>query len=407
MQPSRLLIAPLLVSAWVLGLGGISFYTPAMTTIQQDFGVSVSLIKLTISAFILGKAISMLIIAPFADRFSRKKTFLFGLGLFTLGSLICLLSPTIDVLLAGRFVEGLGVSICILMGRSLVNDEYPPNQAANLFSIIFIGNAIAITLLPVLAGYITTYLSWRWIFFILSVYGAGVIALIYSLLPPKKFSSDNIHLLSDFWKDAGTILRNPTFLAFMLSLSLIDTGEKILTTTVPFIFMDKLNFSHIAFGYLQGSLWVAHLAGLALCGYLVLRKPLHSMIAIGVLACLFASFALIFAVFIPSSSLFLMTIGMFIFMLSTGFIVPTSLVGIANPFPKMIGLATALAMAIEFFMGAIVTALISHIKNHDLAILTITALTVSIGIFICWFWVLRKTSQQPAQITTLPFSIQE
>lgn len=407
MQPSRLLIAPLLVSAWVLGLGGISFYTPAMTTIQEAFGVSVSLVKLSISAFILGKAISMLLIAPFADLFSRKKTFLFGLALFTLGSIICLASPTINVLLGGRFVEGLGVSICILMGRSLVNDEYPPNQAANLFSIIFIGNAIAITLLPVLAGYITTYLSWRWIFLVLSVYGIAVIALIYYLLPPKQFSQPTKDVFNHFWKDAGIILSNPTFIGFMLSLSLIDTGEKILTTSVPFIFMDKLNFSHIAFGYLQGSLWVAHLVGLALCGYLVLRKPLHSMIAVGMIACVIASIALLFAVLFPSSSLLLMTLGMFIFMLSTGFIVPTSLVGIANPFPKMIGLATALAMAIEFFMGSIVTALISHIKNHDLAILTITALTVSIGIFLCWYLVLRKTSQKPAQITTLPFSIQE
>lgn len=407
MQPSRLLIAPLLVSAWVLGLGGISFYTPAMTTIQQAFGVSVSLVKLSISAFILGKAISMLLIAPVADRFSRKKTFLFGLALFTLGSIVCLLSPTIDILLTGRFIEGLGVSICILMGRSLVNDEYPPNQAANLFSIIFIGNAIAITLLPVLAGYITTYLSWRWIFFVLSVYGAIVIALIYYLLPPKKIVQTTNQTWRNFCTQSGIILANPTFIGFMLSLSLIDTGEKILTTTAPFIFMEKLNFSHIAFGYLQGSFWVAHLVGLAVCGYLVLRKPLHNMIAIGMIACVLASFAMLSAVFIPSYGLILMTIGMFIFMLSTGFIVPSSLVGIANPFPKMIGLATALAMAIEFFMGSIVTALISHVKNHDLAILTITALTVGLGIFLCWFLVLRKTSQEPAQITTLPFSMQE
>lgn len=392
MPSSRLFLALLLVSAWVLGLGGISFYTPAMLNIQQDFGTTSTLVKLTISFFIFGKAISMILIAPFADCFSRKKLFLFGLSLFTLGSIVCLVSPNITLLLIGRFIEGLGVSICILMGRALVNDQYPPNEAANLFSIIFIGNALAITLLPIFAGYITVYLHWRFIFIILSIYGCFVTTLIYYFLPQK----DQLILPLKHWRNFGRqsihILLHPRFIAFMLSLSVIDAGEKILTTIAPFFFMEKLGISHISFGYVQGALWGAHLLGLALCSVLVLRQKLDNMIVIGSLICMLATIVMSVSVFYSHSSFIFLITGMFIFMLSTGFIVPTSLVGIAHPFPKMIALATALAMSIEFFLGSALTALVSHFNKYDIPIVIITPFFIGFIIFICWYFLLKNSS---------------
>jgi len=389
MRTSRLLLAPLLVSAWVLGLGGISFYTPALINIQHSLLLSSTLAKLTISYFILGKAISMIAVAPVADYFKRRPLFIFGLSLFTLGSVVCLFAPGIRLLLFGRFIQGLGVSISILMGRALVNDQFPPREAANLFSIIFIGNALAITLLPILAGYVSS-ISWRLLFLILSAYGLLTVVLFYYLLPEQR-ANDTAHPTLPFKAHLkhclyGTrsILAHPLFICFTLSLSLIDTGEKVLTTLSPFIFIDQLGLSSIHFGYLQGGFWCAHLLGLLLCSVLVLRLQLQTLVGLGVIICLVAAIMLLSAFFLPPIAIALTTAALFIFMISTGFIVPTSLVGLARPFRGQMGLATAIAMAIEFLMGFMMTAIVSHIKNHDTLLLTVTAIAVAIGLCICW-----------------------
>ena len=136
-----------------------------MPSMAANLATTDTLIKLTITFFIFGKTISMLICSPIAEGFGRRSFILFGLFLFTLGGLICTLSPDVYVLLAGRFIQGIGCSITILMGRAVVNDNFSNNYAAKVFSYIFTGNAICIFLLPILGGYMATFFSWRWIFF--------------------------------------------------------------------------------------------------------------------------------------------------------------------------------------------------------------------------------------------------
>jgi predicted MFS family arabinose efflux permease len=177
-QKNILYYAGLLIGAWLLGLAGESIYAPAMPSIASSLGTSDALIKLTVTFFIFGKTISMLICSPIAEVFARRQFLLFGLLLFILGGLICTFSPDIHILLTGRLIQGLGVSITILMGRAIVNDRFENRYAAQVFSYIFTGNAIGIFILPVLGGYLATFLSWRWIFFILTCYGAVVFILL-------------------------------------------------------------------------------------------------------------------------------------------------------------------------------------------------------------------------------------
>lgn len=383
-------LALLLTSAWVLGLGGISFYTPAMTSVQKSFHISEVSIKLSISYFILGKAIGMLFAIPFADRFPRKILLLLGIGLFTIGSLVCLISMKIDLFLFGRLLEGLGVSLCILMGRAYINDQYTANHATNLFSIIFIGNAIAITLLPIAAGYVTTFLNWRFIFLILSIYGMLIALLIYCWLPKGVYRGTDHLSFKSLLKNTYCILTHPAFIGFMLALSFVDAGEKVITTLAPFIFIIIYHFNSITFGYLQSVFWCMHLLGLICCGVWVLKTGIDHMIGIGAILCLSAIPSMLIALFVPHLTLIFLLLGLLTYMISTGFILTTSLVGVARPFPDMVGRATALAMTIEFFLGFLLTNLVSHIKGQSVQELTWILIPISVIIFSCWYFLIAK-----------------
>ena len=174
----------LLIGAWLLGLAGESIYAPAMPAIASGLNVSETFVKLTITWFIIGKTVSMFLCSPIAEVFGRRQFILFGLVLFIAGGVLCAVSPNVHVLLAGRLIQGLGCRASpYSWGERLLTVLLEGGYAAKVFSYIFTGNAIGIFILPVLGGYMAAYLNWRWIFLILSIYGAIILLCMWLYLP--------------------------------------------------------------------------------------------------------------------------------------------------------------------------------------------------------------------------------
>ena len=390
--PSKIKLSALLMSAWVLGLAGVSFYTPAMPALLQSIGHSETLVKYTISFFIFGKASGMLLCGPFADAFKRKQFLLFGLGCFALGSLVCLLSPSINCIIVGRSIQGIGVSIVILMGRAIVN-QYQARQAANIFGYIFTGNAIAITLLPILGGYTAAYLGWQGIFIVLFIYAWVVIGLITRFMPNiadnTSLSNLRLHTLYQNYK---TILTNRSFWGFQLCFTCTMAGEKAFTTSSAFIFISMLHLTQVTYGYIMGLLWAAHLIGALISGQLVLKYGINRMLTLGVILIGGSTTSMLVATLWGYPTITLFSIMMFIFMSGTGFIVTSAAVGIIRPFPQLVGITTALAMFMEFTLAFITSYIVSKETSTSLGPVTFTMGITGIATVISWWWLLRRQS---------------
>lgn len=377
----------LLMSAWVLGLSGIVFYTPVMGDVQTGLGATAAAVKLTIAYFILGKAISMLLFGPFVDAMNSKYNLLLGLLLFTIGSLLAVLTQhNIDLLLIGRLMQGLGVSLCILMGRSIINDVFRHAKAARIFGVVFTGNAIAIVLLPILAGYIGTYLNWRWIFILLTAYGALIITLVLLFLPnrPGKISSKAL-MWTSLIANVKLVVNSACFWRFMLVLAFMMAGEKVFTTSATLIYVVHFGMTKVHFGYFKAIIWTAHLSGLIICGYFVMRRGIDQMMGLGVKLMLLAAAGLAVALFFNMQLIYWLAIFMFVYMLGSGLIMATAVVGIVRPFPQLIGFATALAMFVEFVFSFCSSFVMSHVvtKSPEPVAIAIVLLSVLAG--VAWF----------------------
>ncbi len=383
--------AGLLIGAWLLGLAGESIYAPAMPSIAASLGTSDALIKLTVTFFIVGKTISMFICSPIAEVFARRQFLLFGLSMFILGGLICTFSPNINILLTGRLIQGLGVSITILMGRAIVNDQFENRYAAQVFSYIFTGNAIGIFILPILGGYLATYLSWRWIFFILTCYGAVVFILLWWSLPKKgiPFSSEALRL-SVILNNYKTIIKVAPFWGFLLCVAFMMAGEKAYTTAAAFLFIKHIGMTRVEFGYLNAVMWAAHLSGTLLAGWLAFKWGIDRVLAIGIILISVSSLAMLGTGFAGLENILIFIGAMFIYMLSTGLVIVPAAVGIVRPFPKLIGFATAFAMALEFATASVISYLVS---NHSATVIPIEKVVGSMGVLtlLSWVFLLRKT----------------
>jgi len=101
-----------------------------------------------------------------ADRFESKRVFVFAISIFLLGSIICGVSNGLPMMIAGRFVQGAGGALMMPIGRLILARSFPRDELVHAMSFMIIPGMAGPMLGPVIGGWITTYLSWRWIFFV-------------------------------------------------------------------------------------------------------------------------------------------------------------------------------------------------------------------------------------------------
>ncbi|MCI5052647.1 MAG: MFS transporter [Simkaniaceae bacterium] len=137
----------------------------ALPIIQKEFHASTGQIQWVMNIFGLISTSFMVTFGRLADDFGRRRFLLIGLILFGLGSLIAGLSPSIELLLVGRAIQGLSPAIVIPTTQSLMKKLYheSPAKGVALWSSII---GLFLALGPVVGGVIITLIDWRWIFFI-------------------------------------------------------------------------------------------------------------------------------------------------------------------------------------------------------------------------------------------------
>ena len=154
----------------------------------KDLGTNVLWAAWTISIYLIAVTSVMPLMGNLSDSFGRKKVFLISLILFTASSLACGLAPNIYVMVAFRFLQGIGGASFLPTAAGIVSDQFPEHRerAIGLFTSIFpIGGIIG----PNLGGWIVSRYSWRYIFYINLPIGIILIALILILLKESKILS--------------------------------------------------------------------------------------------------------------------------------------------------------------------------------------------------------------------------
>jgi EmrB/QacA subfamily drug resistance transporter len=164
-----------------------SIVTLALPAIQRGLGFSPGALQWVISAYALAFGGFLLLGGRLADLLGRRAVLMSGVGVFTAASLACGLAGSPGVLVAARAAEGLGAAMIAPAAMSLIVALFPegPERNRALGALGAVGGAGAAV--GVLAGgMLTTWLSWRWIFFINLPVGGLVVAAARPLLPESR-----------------------------------------------------------------------------------------------------------------------------------------------------------------------------------------------------------------------------
>ncbi|MER5768209.1 MFS transporter [Streptomyces sp. NPDC001985] len=159
----------------------------ALPSIGHDLHASVSGLQWTIDAYTLVLASLLMLSGSTADRIGRRKVFMAGLILFTLGSLLCSLAPTLESLVVFRMIQAIGGSMLNPVAMSIITNTFTdPGERARAIGIW--GGVVGISMAagPIVGGLLVDTIGWRSIFWVNLPVGIGALLLTWRYIPESK-----------------------------------------------------------------------------------------------------------------------------------------------------------------------------------------------------------------------------
>ncbi|WP_421361352.1 multidrug effflux MFS transporter [Agrobacterium rosae] len=158
----RLILYALLTSLTSLSIDAL---LPGLRAIGAELGTPPPLsTQHVISLFIFGMAFGELLLGPISDAIGRKRALLFGLGIYLCGTVIAMLANSLEMVIVGRFLQGIGVSGPKIATRAMIRDQFEGNAMARVISFMFTLFILVPMIAPALAQGLISFAGWRSVF---------------------------------------------------------------------------------------------------------------------------------------------------------------------------------------------------------------------------------------------------
>jgi len=229
----------------------IDTYLPGFPAIAKSFGISTGRVTLSLSSFFLGIALGQVLYGPLLDRFGRKKPLYAGLILYLIATTGCYLAPSIEVLIALRFVQAIGSCAAGVVAMAMVRDLFPVEKNAKIFSLLILVLGASPMIAPTIGSFITAAFGWRAIFIVLFVLALIILIAVYAILPEsrkpdKSYSLKIKSILIGFWQ----VLKVPQFITYAIGGGIALSGLFAYIADSPAIFMDGYGVSNQTYGWI-------------------------------------------------------------------------------------------------------------------------------------------------------------
>jgi len=347
-----------------LGPISLSLYTPAMPELVHVFSTDVATIKLTLTTYFAGFALSQLVCGPISDAFGRRKTALAFTFIYLVGSVIAASAPSVGWLLAGRLVQGVGAAAGVSVARAMVRDLHTGDASVRIMNMIGVLLAIGPAASPTLGGIALDLFGWQSIFAFMVVYGAALTVVLLTLTPETLKHPDPSRLRPrQLLRNYGRLIVSPAFLAPSIVFGCTAGGLYTMATLLPFVMIGEVGLSPTHFGFSMLMQSGSYLIGAIIMRRLLQRIQAHRLVPFGMAMIAISGILLATILRISEPSFFGVMGPIALFAFGIAFISPSMQTAALAYFPDIAGSAAALMGFFQMgggFLGSAVSAAIGR-----------------------------------------------
>jgi len=378
-NPQRLII--LLAALTAFGPLSIDLYLPSLPLIAADLRAQEASVQLTISVFLAGLCLGMLLYGPLSDRFGRRPLLLGGISLYVAASLGCAQASSAEYLVLYRFLQALGGAAASVLARSTVRDLFPLAAAARVLSLMHLVTMLAALVAPLAGSYLMLLAGWRSLFLVLlSFAGCCLVLVVFSLPeshPPERRGAS----LGRVFRAYAQMACEPKALGFILCMGLSFAGMFAFITASPFVYIQYFGVSPQSYGWLFALNIAGVIAATSLNAWLVSRLGPQRLLAQGTAVAALSGIGLALLGGLGAGGLLTVVICVVLYVSVTGLIGANCLASLLAHFPQRAGAAAGLAVSLQFGLGMVFSALAGALHDGTAAPMSILIGASGIGCF--------------------------
>ena len=343
LRPDTLALTALLALLTAVGPMSVDLYLPSLPELGRVFGASVPQVQLTLSGYLFCFAIGQIVFGPISDHVGRKPVLLAALSLYVAVCLSCLFATSIEMLIALRCLQALGVAGAPVLARAIVRDLYQGVRAGRELARMGSITALAPVVAPSLGGVLQATFGWRASFVGMAALGLCAIVLVIRLLPETMTERPQQPMsLSSIIRGYGIFLRHRTFRIYLAIVSASYGGLFAWISGSSFVLQDLYGLSPLLFGLVFAAATLGYGLGTLLAARLVVRIGIDRTIVCGGVALAAGGLAMAAAIALGATSPAALAVPMALYLCGLGLAMPQSMAGALMPFPERAGAASSL-----------------------------------------------------------------
>jgi predicted MFS family arabinose efflux permease len=229
------LVFALIVSGTALGIAGTDLVLPAVPSLPQILGGTPARAQLVLAAFVAGTALGLVLFGALGARFDPRQILVVSLALYALASLAAAFAPSLDALIALRFVQGAASAAPAVFAPGFIRALFPEKRALRMLGLLGSIESLVPALAPIAGAWLLVQFGWRASFLAIGVLGVALAGLLGAMAPrlPRIASQQS-------GGSYAALLRDPVYLRYALSQAFSLGGLLVFVFGAPAIIIGPM-----------------------------------------------------------------------------------------------------------------------------------------------------------------------
>lgn len=368
-------------------------YMPGLPTVTEHLNTTQTLASYTLATFFLLMAVGVLVLGPLSDMYGRKKVLLASNLTALVACISCAFTPSIEVLLVLRAIQGFGSGGMVAISTTLAKDCYSGDRMARVIGLAQSVSMTAPILAPLIGVAVLYAVGWRGSFLCMSVVFTTTLILCFFMkdtLPEEKRIKNG---LVGSLKDITGFFKRPQFMTVLIAAAVICMPFYDYLGIASFVYEEHFGLSEFAFGVIFACTALTSILGPLVFARAPQKFPAHRTIFVTLCAC---AVSMVILLTIGSHWFQAFMLAIVIYMFSTTIMRPSVTTCLLAPLEEGVGAASSLINFVYTFLGCI--GMLIGSAGWDSVIFGMAMIMICAGLisFGCWL-ISRKVANESSE----------